>query len=64
MKNHATDLAALVQVTANLYRIPEGATEIEVENWAADGAPITLKFNSIKFPSPRHEAEAAFDKAR
>jgi predicted ribosome quality control (RQC) complex YloA/Tae2 family protein len=54
-------------VVSNLYRIPDGAASVLVDDWnggVVGGSQTLLTFNREKYASPRHEADAAFDRAR
>eukprot|EP00879_Flechtneria_rotunda_P020093 GHRR01021133.1.p1 GENE.GHRR01021133.1~~GHRR01021133.1.p1 ORF type:complete len:570 (+),score=174.79 GHRR01021133.1:640-2349(+) len=62
----AAEGAAAVQkeadiIVANIYRIPEGASQLQAEDWDT-GQPVTLQLDPPK--SPMEQAEVLYRKAR
>ena len=50
-------------IVANLYRLPQGTTSIEVDDWE-NGATIELVLNTKEYDSAQEESDALFALAR
>jgi predicted ribosome quality control (RQC) complex YloA/Tae2 family protein len=51
-------------IVSNLYRLPPGTTELEVEDWENDGNIVKLVLNEKDFNNFQEESDALFAAAR
>mmetsp|Transcript_2883 Transcript_2883/g.5190 ORF Transcript_2883/g.5190 Transcript_2883/m.5190 type:complete len:455 (-) Transcript_2883:156-1520(-) len=51
-------------IVSNLYRLPPGTTELEVEDWENDGNIVKLVLNSKDYTNFQEESDALFAAAR
>jgi len=51
-------------IVSNLYRLPPGTTELEVEDWENDGNVVKLVLNSKDYTNFQEESDALFAAAR
>lgn len=51
-------------IVSNLYRLPPGTTELEVEDWENDGNIVKLVLNEKDFTNFQEESDALFAAAR
>jgi predicted ribosome quality control (RQC) complex YloA/Tae2 family protein len=51
-------------IVSNLYRLPPGTTEAEVEDWENDGSIVKLELNTKDYATFQEESDALFAAAR
>ena len=59
-----TTMARANLIVSNLYRLPPGTTELEVEDWENDGNIVKLILNSKEYATFQEESDALFAAAR